>query len=102
MTSPLAEIVVPDELEAGGATIMAVAVSIDHDLDELMRRLLPVADFWSGNSHLTWTDLQTMWNNASTALMTSVGTLGDVSRAVNTNWANYVDCEQTNTRTWAH
>jgi uncharacterized protein YukE len=79
-----------------------VAVNIDHDLDELMRRLLPVSDFWSGQSHLSWADLQAMWNAASTALMTSVGTLGDVSRAVSTNWMNYVDTEQANYRTWTH
>jgi WXG100 family type VII secretion target len=94
--------VVPDELEAGATSIMAYAVQLDEDLDSLRARLLPVADFWQGQANVGWAELQAMWDRASTQLMTSVGTLGDLSRAVGVNWVNYVDTESANTRTWAH
>ncbi len=43
-----------------------------------------------------------MWNAAAFNLMSTAGSLGDISKAVQVNWVNYVDAETTNTSIWQH
>jgi uncharacterized protein YukE len=101
MTSPLGEIVVPDELGLTGHTLMGVALNIGAELTDLNNRLLPVKEFWVGGAGDGWQEVQGRWDGASREIMDADGTLGDMSRATSTNWENYVITEQSNIRTWS-
>jgi WXG100 family type VII secretion target len=94
------KITVPAELADTGMQIFAIASSISEELDTLRSQLAPLEAYWQGQSNLSWEQLQAMWNAAATNLMSTAGTLGDISNAVKVNWNNYVDAETTNTSVW--
>jgi WXG100 family type VII secretion target len=94
-------IVVPADLEASGSSIMAIATQIEAQLTALWNQLAPLQEIWTGGSSLAYQDLQKRWNTAAQNLMTGAGELGAISQAATTNWNNYVDCETTNTASWA-
>jgi uncharacterized protein YukE len=97
-----ARIAVPPELEASGSQIMSIGAAIDQELISLRNLLAPLAQYWTGQAAIGHEDVQAQWNTASQNLMTDVGTLGDIGRAQQRNWSNYVHCEAANNNSWAH
>jgi uncharacterized protein YukE len=97
-----ANIAVPPELEASGSQIMSIGAAIDQELTSLSNLLAPLAEYWTGQAAIGHQDVQAQWNTASRNLMSDVGTLGDIGRVQQTNWSNYVDCENANNHSWAH
>jgi WXG100 family type VII secretion target len=97
-----AQIAVPAELAESGPAIMTMASNLGDQLSMLARQLAPLQEEWVGQANTTWQDLQLRWNSAADSLMAAPGALGTISRAVNTNWVNYSDCEAANVATWQH
>lgn len=95
-------IAVPPDLDVSGPTILGIAVQISEELDKLKALLVPLQDYWQGNAQMDWQALQAQWDAAAADLMSSSGTLGAIGNTATTNWNNYVDCEASNVRTWAH
>ena len=93
---------VPAELADTPAQILSIATAISEELNTLKAQLAPLEAYWQGQSNLSWEELQAMWNAAAFNLMSTAGTLGDISKATQVNWVNYVDAETTNTSIWQH
>lgn len=96
------QISVPADLGESGPQVLGIANNIGTELADLQAELAPLAEYWVGKAADGHKVTQQAWNTASTALMTDVGTLGDLARTMGTNWTNYVDGEAANTKSWQH
>jgi uncharacterized protein YukE len=97
-----ARIAVPAELEVSGPRILAISVALFAEITQLRNLLGPLASYWTGQASQGHEEVQQEWNDASTKLMTDVGTLGALSHVATTNWNNYVATEAANTASWRH
>lgn len=95
-----AQIAVPPDLGEGGPQVLTIAQNIGDEITALQNLLAPLAEYWTGTAADGHQVTQQTWNNAAQALLTDVGTLGDLARAMGTNWNNYVDTENVNTQSW--
>lgn len=91
--------VTPDVGESG-PQILQIAQTIADEITSLQSQLAPLAEYWMGTAADGHQVTQTTWNTAAQNLLTDVGTLGDLARAMGTNWNNYVDTESANTQSW--
>ncbi len=96
------QISVPTDLGESGSQIMGIANNITQEIVDLQNKLAPLAEYWVGTASDGHQVTQANWNSAAQALMTDVGTLGQLASTMGANWNNYVDCQTTNTQSWAH
>jgi uncharacterized protein YukE len=94
------QICVPADLGESGTTVSGIADNITTEINDLKNKLAPLAEFWTGTAADGHTVTQADWYNAANALLTDVGTLGNLATAMGTNWNNYVDTEGANTKMW--
>lgn len=87
---------VPPELQGAGGKLLAIATTIDQQLYALRQKLAPLPTLWISPARNAYLPVMEDWNAAATSFMTAEGTLGQIGMMVNTNWNNYVNCEETN------
>jgi uncharacterized protein YukE len=97
-----AKIAVPTDVGETGSQLLTLSSTIAEEISSLQSQLASLQEYWIGSASSGYQGVQTIWNNASTALMTDSGTLGALARAIITNSGNYDDCESANTKSWAH
>ncbi|MEV0279354.1 WXG100 family type VII secretion target [Streptomyces sp. NPDC050610] len=95
-------ILVRAELEGAGTYINGLADQIADELHQLIVLLQPIAETWNGQAQTYYEGLQAEWNTAAEGLFGPEGVLGQISMAMNVNFANYSEAEWANVRTWQH
>ncbi|MFE7115723.1 WXG100 family type VII secretion target [Streptomyces sp. NPDC057654] len=97
-----ASILVRAELEGAGRHINGLSQQIADELHQLIVQLQPIAETWSGQAQTYYEGLQGEWNIAAEGLFGPNGVLGQISMAMDVNFANYSEAEWANTNTWKH
>jgi WXG100 family type VII secretion target len=90
------------DLADAGPHIATVSETISEELASLIRLLEPLQETWTGAAATYYEGLQAEWNTAANGLFGPDGVLGQISRALGVNWANYSDAEWANVQTWQH
>jgi len=94
------KISVPSDLGEGGPQILTIATNIGDEIQSLQQQLAPLTAEWVGQAADGHQVTQQDWNNAAQSLLTDVGTLGSIAKAMGVNWNNYVDTENANIQSW--
>lgn len=96
---------VPPELADAGTKVRGISSSLASELDTLQKKLAPLADSWTGNAYQYFTGLEQEWNLASMGLwgdgtQANSGLLPFIAHALDVAYANYMNAEQSNTKSW--
>jgi WXG100 family type VII secretion target len=95
-----ARIVVPTDLETAGTYMNNQAATMADELSQLAAQLAPLQETWTGQAATYFEGLQQEWNIAAAGLFAPDGVLGMIAQAMNVNWGNYSNAEDSNVRTW--
>jgi uncharacterized protein YukE len=95
-------IVVRAGLSDAGPTIVNRADDCIDRLNELKRRLTPLAESWTRSQAAGYyQERQVEWDQAATGLFDpQTGILGEIARALNISYQNSADAELSNIQTW--
>lgn len=96
-----AKISVPPQLADLPSQIQTTSSQITDLLQELNSQLTALQAFWQGAAADGHGTVQGNWSTAETNLLGEVGVLGSIGRTTQVNWDNYVNCETSNTQSWA-
>jgi len=86
------------ELEATADFIDAKAQQVNQLLADLQALLQPLVATWSGAAAENYSHKQHMWDTAAADIN---NVLAQISTALHTANANYIEAESSNTRRWA-
>lgn len=97
-------ILVTTGLADAGPTIVNRADDCIDRLNELKRRLIPLADSWTRSGAAGYyQQQQSEWDQAAAGLFDpQVGILGEIARALNISYQNSADAELSNIQTWSN
>lgn len=94
-------ITVTHDLGQAGPYLVGKADHCVDDLNELRRRLAPLAETWTRSQAAAYyQELQAEWDMAAMGLFGPEGLLSQIARAMNINYGNYENAELSNITTW--
>jgi WXG100 family type VII secretion target len=93
-------IAVPADLADSSATVNSIAQNIGTDISDLQTTLAPLADSWVGTAADGHQVTQQAWQTDAKNVMSDVGILGSIAKALGVNSDNYDNCESANTKSW--
>ncbi|MGW1045352.1 WXG100 family type VII secretion target [Streptomyces sp. NPDC002547] len=94
---------VPRDLEGAGGYLNGQAAHIMGELTALKGRIQSLIDTWNAQSATNYQERMHEWDMAAVGLFGSEqegGVLGEIARAMDVNWGNYVGAEEANIKTW--
>ncbi|MET9108265.1 MULTISPECIES: WXG100 family type VII secretion target [Streptomyces] len=92
------------DLEGAGTYLNGQAAHIMGELNALRARIQSLIDTWNAQSATDYQMRMHEWDMAAVGLFGSEaedGVLGEIARAMNVNWGNYVGAEEANIKTWS-
>ncbi|MEU4657753.1 WXG100 family type VII secretion target [Streptomyces sp. NPDC023723] len=91
------------DLEGAGTYLNGQAAHIMGELTALKSRIQSLIDTWNAQSATDYQLRMQEWDTAAAGLFggdADGGVLGEIARAMNVNWGNYVGAEEANIKTW--